>query len=141
MSKLLVQYFIYIELPREGTWKLLDELYDPELKNLASRLPDTIRHNPANSTVRKYIGAYKRWKLILLPAQPQHFVPYQQHLGNTVKSKSGMQYISLGALHVWLCFPTSSHPFVKTTLEGLQCELAIPTVKRSRLVWRYLMQW
>ena len=41
---------------------LLKELEDPELKGLASRLPTTILYSWADSTSKKYLNAFKRWK-------------------------------------------------------------------------------
>ncbi|XP_065904717.1 integrase/recombinase xerD homolog isoform X3 [Dysidea avara] len=128
-------------LPREGTWKLLDELHDPVLKDLASRLPNTILHSRASSTVKKYLGAYRRWKswavshrLPPFPAKPQHFVLYLQHLGETIKSKSAVEEAcnALSWVHSSSGFAApSSHPFVRATLEGLQRELAKPIVKKE----------
>ena len=43
-------------------WSMLKDLEDPELKELADKLPDTILHSRADSTVKKYLGAFKRWK-------------------------------------------------------------------------------
>ena len=50
------------DVTSQGTWTLLNEFEDPELKSLASRLPHTILHSHADSTVKKYVGAFKRWK-------------------------------------------------------------------------------
>ena len=38
----------------------LKDLEDPELKELADKLPDTILQSRADSTVKKYLGAFKR---------------------------------------------------------------------------------
>jgi len=48
---------------KEGSWKLMDELDNPDLRDLASKLPNTILHSRADSTVKKYLCAYRRWKL------------------------------------------------------------------------------
>ena len=37
----------------QGAWKLIDQLEDPDLRDLASRLPQTILHSRADSTVKK----------------------------------------------------------------------------------------
>ena len=47
-------------IPAQGSWKLLDELEDPELKVLASKLPNTVLHSQADSTVKKYLGGIQR---------------------------------------------------------------------------------
>ena len=61
---------------------LLIELEDPKLKELASKLPSTILHSRANGTTRKYLGAFRLWKvwatshkLVPIPARP-HEVAY-----------------------------------------------------------------
>ena len=50
------------EVLNQDTWNLLKELEDPELKRLAAKLPDTILHSRADSTVTKHLGAFKRWR-------------------------------------------------------------------------------
>jgi len=64
----------------QGAWKLVDQLKDPDLRDLASRLLQTILYSRANSTVKKYFGAFKRWKLWAvqhnltpIPAKPHEF--------------------------------------------------------------------
>ena len=85
---------LYADVVSQGTWTLLNELEDPDLRSLASRLPSTILHSRADSTVRKYLGAFKRWKswatqykLATIPAKPHQFVLYLQHLSEETKSK------------------------------------------------------
>ena len=94
----------FVGVPAQGTWKLIDELEDPELKDLASRLPQTILHSCANNTVKKYLGAFRRWKfwaighnLSPIPARPHKFALYLQFIGETKGSKSGLQCCVLGA--------------------------------------------
>ena len=64
----------------QGTWKLLEELEDPELRSLACMLPTTILRSRADSTVTKYLRSFRRWKtwasaknLEPIPAKPHHF--------------------------------------------------------------------
>ena len=45
-----------------GVWPLLSNLEDPELRQLAEVLPDTILRGKADSTTKKYLGAFRRWK-------------------------------------------------------------------------------
>ena len=63
------------------SWRLLNELDNPELEDLTGRLPATILHSRADSTVKKYLSAYRRWKtwaadhkLDPIPAKPQVFL-------------------------------------------------------------------
>ena len=45
-----------------GVWPLLDTLEDPELRPLAQSLPATVLRSRADSTTKKYLGAYQRWR-------------------------------------------------------------------------------
>ena len=124
-----------------GSWRLLDELDDPELQTLVSKPPATILHNRANRTVIKYLHAFQRWKtwarangLEPIPGRPHLFVLYLQYLGEETNSKKIV--VSAGNavswVHVSACMTFSSTwPFVRATLEGLQGLLAKPTVKKE----------
>ena len=126
---------------KQGSWKLLDELDDPELKDLASRLPSTILHSRADSTVKKYLGAFRRWKvwaaahkLSPLPAKPHEFASYLQHLSEKTESKAAVEEAvnAVAWMHSSAGLMTpSSHPLVRATLEGLQRTLAKPVVKKE----------
>ena len=81
----------------EGSWKLMSDMEDPELKDLARKLPTTILHSRADSTVKKYLGAFRRWKtwatshnLVPIPAKPHEVALYLQHLGDRT-SRSQLQ--------------------------------------------------
>ena len=134
-------FITLIEILSQGTWSLLKEVQDPELKELAQRLPDTLLHSRADSTVRKYLGAYKRWKswaserhIAPIPAKDHHVALYIQFLADSTKSRSAIEEAcnSIAWVHstAGLSSPTVS-PFVKATLEGLQRLLAKPTVKKA----------
>ena len=76
----------------------MKDLEDPELKELAGRLPHTILHSRADSTVKKYCGAFKRWKiwaashkLLAIPAKPHEFALYLQFIGEHSVSKSAVE--------------------------------------------------
>jgi len=79
---------------QEGSWKLIHELDDPDLKALAEKLPSTVLHSCADSTSRKYLGAFRRWKtwamshnMVPLPAKPHEIALYLQHLRQRTKSR------------------------------------------------------
>ena len=131
----------FTDIRAQGSWKLLEELEDPELRILASKLPATILHSRADSTVKKYLRAFRRWKawassrgLTPIPAKPHHFALYLQYLGEESQSKASVEeaHNALGWVHssAGLSSP-SSDPFVKATLEGLQRSLAKPVVKKE----------
>ena len=130
-----------LDILAQGSWRLMDELEDPDLKDLTSRLPGTILHSRADSTVKKYLGLFRRWKgwamvhkLKPIPAKPHEFALYLQYLGEEVKSKAavedGCNAISWIHSSAGLTSP-STHSFVRATLEGLQRSLARPVVKKE----------
>lgn len=131
----------YADIVSQGTWSLLKELEDPDLKGLASRLPTTILHSRADSMVKKYLRAFKRWKswaiqykFDSIPAKPHQFVLYLQHLSEVSQSKSAVEEASnaLSWVHSCAGLPSlSTDPFVRATLDGLQRSLAKPTVKKE----------
>ena len=58
---------------------------DPELRQLAEVLPSTLLQSRADSTTKKYLGAFKRWrlcamehKLPVFSAVAHHIVLYMQ---------------------------------------------------------------
>ena len=130
--------FCSVGILAQGSW---NEIEDPELKDLASRLPNTILHSCADNTVKKYRGAFRRWKtwavahkLIPIPAKLHEFVLYLQYLGEKSGSKSAAEEAcnALSWVHSTsgLASP-ATHPLVKATLEGLQHSLAKPIVKKE----------
>ena len=80
--------------------------------------------------------------LELIPGRPHLFALYLQYLGEETNSKKTV--ISAGNamswLHVSACMTSSSTwPFVRATLEGLQRFLAKPIVKKE-LVTVYMLE-
>jgi len=121
-----------------GTWKLINKVEDPELRSLASRLPNTILHSHADSTVKKYRGAFRRWKtwavahkLLPIPAKSHEFVLY---LREETRSKSAAEEPCNALSWVHSTFglvSPSTHPLVKAALVGLQHSLAKPVIKKE----------
>ena len=135
----------------QGSWLLLNDLEDPDLKVLASKLPNTILHSRADSTTKKYLGAFRRWKvwatthsLVPVPAKPHEVALYLQHLAEESGSKSAVEEAchALAWVHstAGLASPPS-HPFVKATLVGLQRSLAKPVVKKEPITLEILRPW
>ncbi len=131
-----------IDISTATVWKQLDELEDPELKRLAAFLPDTLLRSRADSTTRKYLGAFRRWKtwadarqdVPAFPVQDIHFALYLQHLGEIAKSKAPVEE----AVHAisWVQLVSgqpqaSASPIVRATLAGLQRILAQPKVTQG----------
>jgi len=124
----------------QPVWASFKELEDPELCKLAEG-PSTIAHNRAGSTVKKYQGAFRRWKtwagqhsLPAMPAKEQHLALYLQYLGDTVGSKSAVEEAvnALAWAHSAAGLVSPVTTFVKATLEGLQRKLAKPVRKKAQ---------
>ena len=136
----VVFFFCPVEVFSQGTWAVLKDFQDPELQELVGRLPNTILHSRADSTVKKYLAAFKRWKawasqheIPVIPAKDCHVVLYLQHIGDTVGSKAAVEE-ACNAL-AWVhsaagLAPPMASPIVRATLEGLQRMLAKPVVKK-----------
>ena len=97
---------------------------------LANELPTTLLKSRADSSVRKYAGAYRRWrtwalahKLPALPAKEHHVALYLQSIGQRLESKSAAEEAvnALSWVHslAGLDSPTDK-PIVQTTLQGLK---------------------
>ena len=87
-----------IDIFSQGKWAALSGCQDPELQELARRLPSTVLHNRANSAVNKYLAAFKRWKswaqchrMSVLPATDCQVALYLQYTGDTVGSKASTE--------------------------------------------------
>ena len=50
-----------LDVQSVGKWLDLKDLEDPELMALANQLPTTMLKNRADSSIRKYVGAFQRW--------------------------------------------------------------------------------
>jgi len=120
----------------------MSNLEGPELKSLAQRLPATILHSRADSTVKKYLGAFRRWKtwatshnLVPIHAKPHEVALYLQHLGDKTRSKSAAEEAcnALAWIHssAGIASP-STHPFVKAVL-GVKRTHARPVIKKEPL--------
>ena len=125
-----------------GAWALLSNLEDPELRRLAQALPATVLRSRADSTTKKYLGAYKRWKtwayarqgVPSFPVQELHLVLHMQHLSESTESKAAVEEAvhALSWLHgVAGLQPLGGSPLVKATLEGLRRILAKPKVRKE----------
>ena len=126
----------------KGIWQTVRELQDPELKRLAAYLPQTVLCSRADSTVIKYLNAFRRWKewadtkseVSVFPIQVAHFALYLQHVGQSTQSKSAAQE-AVNAVG-WVNrlsgeLPIGASPFIQATLAGLQRQLARPKVRKE----------
>ena len=132
--------YIPLDVLAQGNWKLLQKLHNPELKELASKLPSTILRSCADNTVIKYLRAFRRWKtwassykLQPLPAKSHQFVLYLQHLAAESKSRAAIEEAGNAVLWIHSSAGLTSpmtDPFVRATL---QRTLAKPVVKKETI--------
>ena len=125
-----------------GVWPLLKNLEDPELRRLAQSLPATVLKSRADSTTKKYLGAYQRWKtwaearheVPAFPVQAVHLALYLQHLSESVQSKAAVEEAvhALSWLHeVAGLEAVGSVPIVQATVNGLRRVLAKPKTRKE----------
>lgn len=135
-----VLYFV-ADVLKTGPWSVLRELEDPDLRRLAEALPETVLKSRADSTTKKYLGAFKRWRQWALdhqlqefPVSSQHIVLYLQHIAQTSCSKAAMEeaVYALAWVHSVAGIPSpTDNPFVRTAVEGLRRTLSKPTQKKE----------
>lgn len=101
----------------------------------------SVLNSKAESTTRKYLGAFRRWKtrasnysLDVLPAAEQHVALYLQHVTETSNSRAATEeaVYALAWAHdmAGITSPTSG-VLVQTTLQGLRRLLAKPVQKKE----------
>ena len=134
-------FTVVTDIGSTGIWPLLKELDDPELSELAGLSPATVLKSRADSSVRKYLGAYRRWRtwaiaheLPPFPAKEHHVAFYQQSIGQRLESKSATEEAvnALSWVHslAGMESPTS-RPIVQATLQGLRRMWSKPLQKRK----------
>ena len=85
----LIHIYAIIDVFSHGSWSELSEVTDPELKELAGALPLLALQGRAPTTVKKYAGAFCRWRrwaaekselTTSLPPKPIHIALYLSFL-------------------------------------------------------------
>ena len=123
-------------------WWTIEGLQDPDLKRLATCLPDTILQGRADSTTSKYVRAFTKWRtwagrkneVKTFPVDGVHFALYLQYVAESTKSRSAVEEAvnAISWAHQLAGQPTiSTSAFVRATLAGLQRKLAKPKVKKE----------
>ena len=135
-------FCFHTDVMREGVWKTLAELEDPELRKLAASLPETVMRSKADSTTQKYMRAFQRWQVwaeprrevVVYPVQDAHFALYLQHLGDTTHSKAAIEEAvnAISWVHKLSGLPPiTESPFIEAVRAGLQRMLAKPKKKKE----------
>ena len=139
-----------VDVFSSGVWPLLSNLEDPELRRLAKALPATVLKCKADSTTKKYLGAFQRWKtwaearrgVPSFPVQEIHLVLYLQHLSESIQSKSAVEEAvhAVSWLHQMAGLPSiAGSPIVQATLGGLRRELAKPKKRKEPVTAEMLL--
>ena len=114
----------------------------PELRRPAEALPTTVLSSKADSTTKKYLGAFKRWKLwaearqgvLAFPVQDIHLALYLQHLGESVESRAAAEKAvhALAWLHQMAGLPSvGGAPLMQATLAWFRHRLVQPKVRKE----------
>ena len=137
----LIIISLIAEVFQSSVWAMLQELDNPELVKLARRLPATVLQSRTQSSTRKYIAGFKRWKawaqqhkLAVFPVEGTNLALYLQHLGDHLESKAAVEEAvnSLAWVHSLASLASpSNHPLVQVTLDGLKRALAKPVTKKT----------
>ena len=128
--------YLVVGILEQGSWRLLVEYDDPELKMLAGKLPSTVLHSHAGSTVQKYLRAHRRWKTWAVAHKlnpiPSEFGLYLQYLGDQTSSKAAIEEACNAV--AWAHTTAGWHLFWHILLlEGLQRTLTKPAVKKESM--------
>ena len=127
----------------QGSWAELAEVEDPELKELADALPALALQGRAPATVKKYSGAFNRWRKWAaskpeigksLPPKPIHIALYlcfvvQRSVTSApaVEAVSALSWVN----QVATVEDTTTHPLVQQVIAGAKRRLAHKTVKKE----------
>ena len=133
--------FACLEFSGAKVWQQINAFQDPELVRLAAALPETVLKARADSTTRKYIGAYKRWakwastkELSVQPVEAAQFVLYLQHLGESTNSRAAVAEAVNAVSWVQRLAgeeEISGNTLVKSVVEGFQRKLAQPKIRKE----------
>ena len=143
-----INFFSATEISHQGVWVALEELEDPELIRLANMLPNMVLQSQAQSSTKKYLGGFRRWRawaqqhdLSTFPAEGHHVALYLQHIRDRVQSKGAVEE----AVHALFWAHSLAglespglNPLVEAILEGLKRMLAKPVVKKAPVMGKIL---
>ena len=139
-----------VDVFSSGVWPLLSNLDDPELRQLAKALPTTVLKCKVDSTTKKYLGAFQRWKtwaearqgVPSFPVQDIHLVLYLQHLSESIQSKSAVEEVvhAVSWLHQMAGLSSIARsPIVQATLGSLRQELTKPKKRKEPVTAEMLL--
>ena len=136
------EYYILADVFDSEVWKPLRDLQDPQLRRLATKLPGVILSGKADSTTRKYLYAYEKWRrwaesqseVTALPAKPMYVALYLQHILELAKSKApvddAVNTIAWAHRMAGLPSPTDNH-LVQAFVAGAHRLVAKPVTRKE----------
>ena len=144
-------YFILflVDVLQSGIWREANSLVDPSLRRLVPNLLHLQLGSRAPSTVQKYRSGWQRWRqwaaskigVQVIPAKPMHVALFISELtvisvsNNTgISSIESVLYgIKWGYSLAGIVDCPTSHPLVKSSLEGARRKIARPVQPKEPL--------
>ena len=133
-------FSIPVDVFQSNIWQELASFDSLVLTTLASSVQESIICSRADSTTKKYLGAFRRWKtwaqqhsLQVFPVKESHLVLYMQSLAESSSSKSAVEeiYNAMSWIHAMAnCDSPTDSQVVGTVMQGLQRNLAKPVTKK-----------
>ena len=97
---------LFLDVFKSGIWATLEDLRDPSLKQLASRLETTLLSSKVPSTKDSYKCAFQRWKVDHIALNLQHVMDSRQSHTAVDSAIYGIQWAHNLAR---ITSPTQSH--------------------------------
>lgn len=137
-----VAYCFVADVFAHGAWVDLKSVEDPSLKDLAATLPSLVLHGKAPATIKKYSGAFGRWKkwaasrqeIPTLPAKPIHVALYLSYLAQSARTAAPLEEAvnALSWVHRMATVEDiMDHPIVVQVLAVAKRLLAHRTAKKA----------
>ena len=138
----------FLEVLSSEVWQAIGSFQDPELSRLARALPETVMKARADSTTKKYLGAFRTWAagksgLTAFPIEVAQFALFLQQLGETTRSKAAVEEAVNAVSWVQRLagqVETSKNNLTKSVVEGFQCQLAQPRRKKEPITPEMLQE-
>ena len=95
----ILNLYILPDVFSHGIWSKIKDIQDPELSDLAESLPSIVLLGKAPTTVKKYAGAFSRWRrwtaskpsLKAFPAKPFQIALYLCYLSKSARTSAPVQ--------------------------------------------------
>lgn len=151
---LCVYYLMYtqcIDVFKKGVWPGFADIDDPELKVLAEALPSIVLQSKAPATIKKYSGAFVRWKkwttskvcLEAFPAKPVQVALYLSFLISKSKTSASVEEAvnALSWVHrIAVVEDSTNHRLVKQIVAGAKRILAHRVTKKEPITTEILLK-